>query len=331
MERKSSSQTMLVFKKNCIGKKNDCLCLFDAKTMKSCEEKEDAKADEGCLRIKSPYRNNTNLFNNKSMFPDLELVVAGFGKPLLLHKGIMANTSKLMEGLLNAKHAANCATTNQVEWMFDTSNDVDREALVKVLRFCYDDALTVDAKELCAVIAAVCRLQVSCLEKVLAKLTKFAVEQAKNDVRVGTELLKETQRYPECHSPSTCELDKKLAEVVLTGKNISENYDFVVNDCLMQLPAQYLDITEYGDPHTQFSEFNVRVQYVKEHSDELKTNEKEALVLKCDWTQFNSKELKELRGLGFVRQELMTELCDRVLENIEKESESLVVFPPPWI
>ena len=40
----------------------------------------------------------------------------------------------------------------------------------------------VDAKELCAVIAALYRLQVSCLDDVLAKVTNFAVEQAKNDV-----------------------------------------------------------------------------------------------------------------------------------------------------
>lgn len=220
--------------------------------MESCDEKQESETAEGCLRIKSPFRNNTNLFNNKSMFQDMELVVAGIETPLLLHKGIMANTSKLMQGLLNAKQTANTGDTNQVEWMFDTDNDADRDALVKVLRFCYDEAMTVDSKEneLCAVVAALCRLQVSCLDKILAKVTKFAVEQATNDVRVGAELLKNTQRYPECRSRNTCELDKKLAEVLLTAKNISENYDVVVSDCLMKLPPQYLDGVEYGCPHT---------------------------------------------------------------------------------
>lgn len=287
----------------------------------SCDEKDDKKQTEGCLRIRSPYRNNTKLFNNKSLFPDMELVIAGLENPLLLHKGIMANTSELMQGLLNAKHTANSGNANQIVWMFDTNNEIDREALVKVLKFCYDEAMNLDAKELCAVVAALCRLQVSCLKSILEKVTDFAVEKAKDNVSVGVELLKETQRYPECLSPNTCELDKKLAEVVLTAKNISENYDVVVSDFLMKLPAKYLDDAEYGDSHTHFSEFNIRVRYVKEHGDELSKSEKEALVLKCEWTNLKSQELKELRGLGIVGQELMTKLCDKVLENTEKESE----------
>ena len=96
----------------------------------------------------------------------------------------------------------------------------------------------------------------------------------------------------------------------------------------MKLPAQYLDHAEYGDPHTQFSEFSVRVRYVREHDNELNKSDKEEILLKCDWTKLQSAELKELRSLGILRQELMTEICDKVLETTEKESEH---FQPLFI
>ena len=280
--------------------------------------------------VESPFKNNAGLFNNKDMFPDMEFVVPGLKQPLLLHKGIMANTSNFVQGVLKAKEAAMAFNANKVEWTFDTTNEVDRDALVKVLKLCYDETMTVDANagELCAVIAALCRLQVNCLEEVAKKLTDFAVKQATDDVRLGVQLLKETQLYPECCSPNTVELDKALAKVVLTAKNISENFDIVVDNCLMQMPTQYLDMAEYGEPHTQFSEFHVRAQYLKVCGDALSMKEKEMIMKQCDWTKLMSHELRELRELNVVGQDVMLEVCNKVLENTEEvlrktEKESL--------
>ena len=83
-----------------------------------------------------------------------------------------------MEGLLKAKETANSGDANKIEWLFDTANKVDRDALVKVLRFCYDETMSVNAKggELCALIVAMCRLQMTCLQEMVTKLTQFAVE-----------------------------------------------------------------------------------------------------------------------------------------------------------
>ena len=271
--------------------------------------------------VESPFKNNTELFDNKDMFPDMVFVVAGLENPLLLHKGIMAKTSKLMEGLLKAKQTAKTGDSNQIEWPFDTTNERDRTALVKALRFCYDETMTVDAKggELCAVIAALCRLQVTCLGEMIVKLTDFAVEQAKKDASVGKELLKETQLYPECCNPNTVELDKALTKVVLTRKNICENFETVVGDCLMKLPKHFLDTAEYGDPHTPFSEFNIRARYLKEHDDTLTKEEKEMVMKKCDWTKLMSKELMTLRELDVLGKDAMIEACSKALENIEEK------------
>ena len=274
---------------------------------------------ETAICVESPFKNNIELFDNKDMFPDMELVVSGLKKPILLHKGIMAKSSKLIEGLLRVKESAKAGDSNQIEWLFDTSAERDRVGLLKALRFCYDETMTVNAKggELCAVIAALCRLQVTCLEETILKLSNFAVKQAKKDVFVGKEMLKETQLYPECRSSHTVELDKLLAKVVLTRKNICEHFDDVVNDCLIKLPLQYLDITEYGEPHTQFSEFGIRAQYLETNHATLSRGEKEMTMNKCDLTTLTSKELMKLRELNIFGEETMTETCLKALERTE--------------
>ena len=277
------------------------------------------------ISLESPFKNNTELFNNKDMFPDMEFVVPGLERPLLLHKGIMAKTSKFVQGLLKAKETAKSGDSNRVEWPFDTTNKVDRDALVKVLRFCYDETMTVNTKggELCAMIAAMCRLQMTHLQEMVAKLTQFAVEQSEKDVSVGVEMLKETQLYAECRNPSTVELDKSLAKVVLTLKNISEHFESVVNNCLMMLPMEYLDMAEYGEAHTQFSEFSVRAQYVKEHRDGLSKADQEMIMKKCDWTKLESAELKELDELGIVDLRDMLSIYHTVLTRTEKENKEM--------
>ena len=296
----------------------DCFFLARKQNIKRKMEQNETQ-----ILVESPFKNNSSLFNNKDMFPDMEFVVPGLERPLLLHKGIMAKTSKFVQGLLKAKETAKSGDANRIEWPFDTTNKVDRDALVKVLRFCDDETMTVKAKggELCAVIAAMCRLQVTCLQEMVAKLTQFAVKQSENDVSVGVEMLKETQLYAECRNPNTVELDKALAKVVLTPKSISEHFENVVNNCLMMLPMEYLDMAEYGEAHTQFSEFGVRAQYVKEHGDALSKADQEMIMKKCDWTLLLSDELKELKKLNVVGQDVMIDLCNQVLANTEKEIE----------
>ena len=87
----------------------------------------------------------------------------------------------------------------------------------------------------------------------------------------------------------------------------------------MKLPMQFLDVAEYGEPHTQFSEFSVRAQYVKEHDNTLSKGEKEMIMKKCDWTKLMSDELMKLRELDVLGKDAMTEARSQALENVEKE------------
>lgn len=272
--------------------------------------------------MESPFKSKAELFDNREMFPDMVLVVSGLERPLLLHRGIMASASKLIKGLLNSKQTGLNTEPNKIEWMFDTADATDRTALLKVLRFCYDETMRVELNkgELCPVITALFRLQVTCFDQILKRLTDFAVEQAKADPKIGTVLLMETQSYPECRSANIIELDKILARALFTAKNMRENRKTVVDDCLMKLPAEYLDMAEYGDPHADTSEFRTRIQYLKENGERMDNEEKENVIQKCDLSKLQGNELGELRSLGFVGQEMMIELYSKALERSEKES-----------
>ena len=291
------------------------------------EEKEEQEEESTTITLSPPpsFNRNGHLFNKEDTFSDLDFIIAGLEKPLKLHKTIISQTSKLAEGILKAKQASNSADSNKIEWMFDTSKEVDREALVKVLRFCYGDTITVDANdgECCAVIAALFRLQVICAADTVAKLSSFAIEQTKTNLRVGVELLMATLRYPECSNTDFCALDKQLAEIVLSKERIQEHYDTVVDRCLMRLPPTFLDIAHFGEPHTKLSEFTVRARYVRYHSESLSQKEKEDIVKKCDLNTFMSAELNQLNQLEIVEREKLTALYHTVLERTEKDVNDL--------
>ena len=77
-------------------------------------QKHTMEQKETQISLESPFKNNTELFNNKDMFPDMEFVGPGLERPLLLHKGIMAKTSKFVQGLLKAKETAKSGDSNRV-------------------------------------------------------------------------------------------------------------------------------------------------------------------------------------------------------------------------
>ena len=276
--------------------------------------------DKISITINSPFGSVIDLFDNEDTFPDLTFVIPGLEKPLELHRGILGQRSKLTKGLLKGKEVTKDEEANKIEWMFEMGNEADKLALVKALRFCYGEALKVDIQkgECCATIAALFRLQVTCLDEAMSQLVAFALEQTKHNTILGTKLLIETQSYPECCNVNTCDLDKELAKIVFTTKNICEHYEDVVDGCLMKLPMEYLDLTEYGEAHTMYSEFSLRTKYAKEHAQSLSREEKETLLGKCNWTKIQSGKLKILRELDMVGDALMKEACDKVLENTEK-------------
>ena len=206
------------------------------------------------IKIESPYNDEVSNFDNRGTFPDLEFVVPGMGKSLWLHKKILADTSEYAKRLLKNK------PMQKMEWGVNVDREVDKKALMKALRFCYGETITVETKEgeCFALISALSKLQVTCFDDVVRQLNTFVVQQAKGDILQGVEMLKACVCYEECCDTNACRLNKELAKVVLIKDNIMNHYREVVDECLMMLPPEYLMMTEFGDPHTRFSEFSSR-------------------------------------------------------------------------
>ena len=275
------------------------------------------RRDENTLFLPSPIRNNeVESFDDESTYPDLVLEVTGMEKPLHLHRTILVKLSGKMSELFRQ------ADVKTLKWPFDTTNEIDRNALVKALRFCYGETMIVGTEngECCAMIAALTRLQVKCLDEVVVSLSNFTVEEAKRDVLVGTELLKACANYEECCGMNQCTLNQELAKIVLTKENMFQHFREVIDECLMLLPPEYLTLAEFSQPHSKCSEFCLRVRYMRNNSKKMTTEEKEAILGQCDWSTLNSDELRELRYLDIIDRDHLLEAYEKALEYCEMES-----------
>lgn len=269
------------------------------------QEKEQGEAQDAVVVIASPYPPNIGLFNNPGSFPDCDFVVPWLDEPLRLHKRIMVAASTLMEEQLGKR-----AGVDRFDWFFVSFKAVDRRALIKVLRFCYGETLSVGTEEgeCCAVLAALFRLQVSCVRKVAPRLVDFAVDQAKRDVAAGAALLTACAGYAECCNSLWCTLDRSLAAAVLTRENMCEHADVVVRECLLGLPPAYLDLAQYGPPHSAHSEFRTRLEYVR--CNQFQTGADKAKVLKGALAaDINCEEMVELCNLGVLPAEELLDTC----------------------
>ena len=272
------------------------------------------------IAIISPYGDNAELFNNADSFPDLELVARGFDSPLQLHKCIMVKGSKLFRALVNVKRSTGTVDSNKMEWMFNTDNDVELQALLQALRFCYGETMRIraESQECCALIAALKQLRVTCADEVTTQIIEFIVDKAKKDALFGAKTLLASQCYPECCSDD-CKLNTLLAQVVLTRRRICTNYDAVVRDCLMKLPPEYLKMVEYGEPHSMHSEFSVRVKYITCNSARLSKEEKKQIAGCCDFNTLNRGELNQLKQLGLIEDKTFIRFYEKAFEAVEKE------------
>ena len=277
---------------------------------------QDNSGIENTVDVVSPFHNEIECFDNAEGFPDMELVVKGIPKPLLLHRKILASASGWFRKNLNGRKDI------RLEWPFDTSKEVDREALLKGLRFCYGQTLTVGSSngECVALIAAFSRLELAHMDEAVSVLTSFGIEECKGKIETGVELLKACVGYGECCDAKGLSLDKKLAAIVLTKDNMVEHYKEVVDECLMMLPAEYLSMADFGAPHTRWSEFSLRAKYVRIHSKQMTKDEKQQVMMKCDWATLKSQELRELRLADVVDKEEVMDAQEKSLEYQEIEN-----------
>ena len=276
------------------------------------------------LEIKSPYGDNTELFNNVKSFPDLELVVRGQEHPLHLHRCVVVRRSRLFQSLVDARKSPDDPDIAKVEWMFSAESEVKRKALLCALRFCYGETMLIKAEghECCAMISALKQLRVTCADDTVTRIIGFVVNHAEKDVLFGTKTLMASQSYPECCSVD-CQLHTRLAQVVFTRKRMCENYDCVVSECLIRLPPEYLDMAVYGEPQTRSGEFGVRVRYVNRNSERLSKEEIKRIVGRCDLSVLHYGELKMVWGFGAIDDLTFARVCKNLERKQEEEKRRL--------
>ena len=270
------------------------------------------------IEIKSPYKDEVTNFDNIESFPDLEFVAPKMGKSLWLHRKILADASKYVKVTLKNKPG------QKLEWIFNMEREIDKKALIKALRFCYGETIAVGTEEgeCFAMIATFLKLQVTCLDDVVRRLSTFIIQQANEDFVKGAQMLRMCVCYEECCDSNTCRLNQELAKVVLTKDNILNHYREIVDECLMVLPPEYLMMTEFGEPHTKYSEFCLRTKYVR-YNKSMTKEDKRSFIGNCDWSTLNSQELRELQLVDIVDKNTLLVAYEKALECCENERDKM--------
>ena len=146
------------------------------------------------------------------------------------------------------------------------------------------------------------------------------IDTAKKDVSIGSKMLLDCAlAYDECHSDAADRVDVALAKVVLTYENMKNSGTNIVDSCLMELPAQYLEFAECKEEHGDLSNITIRLKYVQFQVKTMSEEEKCDILRHCNLGGLNSEELKELYKLGMFNHFAFVEQCHE--ETIKERDE----------
>ena len=277
------------------------------------------------LTIASPYPDHTAAFDNRTEdhFADVEVLLSQSAgeppRPLLLHRVLLSRTSHTFAALFRGEAVGTVcynAATRRVEGL---GSSVPGDVMVCWLRFCYGAPMHVEVRTAVAALAALLWLRLRCSECQLQQvLEDFIVRAAGHEIQTGVALLQQCVACPACHSNSNSRVDCAVARCVLTRHNLEAHRDIVM-DCLVKLPAEYLGIAEYGAPHTECSEFSVRVAYLKHNRAALNDDEKRHVLPQSVLTQQSASVLNELCGVVDYSELVLAQ--ETLLARMEKETE----------
>ena len=263
--------------------------------------------EDQTLTIPSPYPDNTLAFDNRTEdhFADVQVLLsdATDAPPsLLLHRTLLSRASSTFAALFHDKTVDSVHYDAATQRVVGLHTDVNgRDVLVRWLRFCYGSSMHVETRTAVAALAALLWLRLRCCEcNLQQRLEDFIVHSAKQSVQAGAALLVECVASPLCRGSTNDEnsssVDRALAKCVLTRANLEANRDAVVN-CLVKLPPEFLDVAEYGEPHTECSEFSVRADYLKHNKGKLSVEEQRRITSRLTWSELSASELGKLRGV----------------------------------
>jgi len=196
--------------------------------------------------------------------------------------------------------------------------------LIKWLRFCYGEDQSFAYDECCAAISVMFQLQLKCMNELFAQFSSYLTDVSKNHNEIGVQLLFSCVEYDECRRKEP-RIDRVIAHCLFTRDNIVTKYDLIVNQCLLKLPADYLDFVEYGKPHTEYSEFSIRARYVEDqrYKPSLTLEEKRSIMEKVRGTELNSEEMRKLHSMMIFNSDEQLDRCLSALSVAESRAERL--------
>ena len=288
--------------------------------------------EDQTLTIPSPYPDNTLAFDNhtEDHFADVQVLLsdATDAPPsLLLHRALLSRASSTFAALFHGETVGSVHYDSGSQRVVGLHTDVNgRDVLVRWLRFCYGSSMHVETRTAVAALAALLWLRLRCCEcNLQQRLEDFIVHSAKQSVQAGAALLVEFMASPLCrgsmNNENSSSVDRALAKCVLTRANLEANRDAVVN-CLVKLPPEFLDVAEYGEPHTECSEFSVRADYLKHNSETLNAEDKRRVMPQSILTQQSSSVLNGL--LGLVDPNELVCAQETILNMMERETEQAI-------
>ena len=281
------------------------------------------ESENNVLVIPSVFPVLSDWFDDETQrkYADVDVVVAGV-TIFQLHRVVLGKTSNALNSLFLTKASVfgnSDAEAHSVKWMFsdNTYDEVSVRVLEKWLRFCYGTEIRLEPDECCAALASLINLDLTCKEELLITIESFMIQVAEKDMNAGVSMLKDCLKFEECKNDVTGRIDLKLAEIVLSKSNLIEHPN-EWKKCIFSLPAEFLDGREYGELHTELSEFSIRQQYVKHNG--LSIEEQRDIMMKCVDEELNCAELEQLESMQILSEKDLIVLYRRILRKSEEES-----------
>ena len=126
-------------------------------------------------------------------------------------------------------------------------------------------------------------------------------ELVKKNIKVGAVML------AKCAEEKAAPVDAELVKTIFTLENMKKHKAILVDECLMNLPEEYLDMIQFSEDHGDLSEFSLRLKYVKFH--DLPVETKRTIMSHCNLGKLNKEELRELYSLGMFNDFSFVEQC----------------------
>lgn len=285
------------------------------------------RTKDNVLSIETTCDDNSELFDDQKgeSFPDVTIDLPNCSENLSLHRVILSKASQGLGTVFRGKPTFWCtynAQSRHLAWKTHCDSDVEGSVLKKWLHFCYGSEMYLTIYEAVAGLWTLMQLKLRQEEELGLIIKQFIAPEVPRNVEIEVQVLKQCIAYGKDCDQAYDTLIATLAERVLSRDNITNNFDLVVDHCLMELPPSFLDKAHYGDVWTKYSEFELRKLYIERHSNELSAEDKDRIMSQCKEVMPNSSELKQMVEQGSFSQESLLMLFQKALEHCEKERDA---------